>query len=115
MIEKLGIMQPVFQVYGSPVLVEGDKSVIIFRIVQEALHNVIKHSKATLVEMNIHYSPENVKLTVKDNGTGFGGPDRVDGSGLRNMRARARVIGADFSIDSTEARGTLITLTIPQS
>lgn len=114
-IEKLGILQPVFRISGQPVMLEQNKSIIIFRIVQEALHNVLKHAKATLVEMQVHFDYDNVQVTIKDNGKGFQGGFGNTGRGLRNMRDRARVIGADFDLSSSDSRGTLIMLTIPQN
>jgi signal transduction histidine kinase len=113
-IEKLGLLQPVFRITGNPVNLEQNKSLIIFRIVEEALHNVIKHAKATLVEMLVQFDNDNVKLTIRDNGKGFGNEEK-DGRGLRIMRDSARVIGADFNLASSAAQGTLIKLTIPQA
>jgi signal transduction histidine kinase len=116
MIEKLGMLQPVFRVYGQPVPIATDKSLIIFRIVQEALHNVVKHAQATLVEMHVHFSPEHIRLTIADNGKGFdGAASNEKGSGIRNMTDRARVIGAEFNMQPAPANGTLITITIPHS
>ena len=113
-IEKLGLLQPVFRITGNPVNLEENKSLIIFRIVEEALHNVIKHAKATLVEMRVQFDSDNVKLTIRDNGKGFGNEEKP-GRGLRIMRDSARVIGADFNLASSAAQGTLIRLTIPQA
>lgn len=115
-IEKLGILQPVFRVFGQPVHLDDNKSLIIFRIVQEALQNIVKHAKATILEMNIHYSFEQMRLTISDNGTGFNWEESKDkGSGLRNMTDRARIIGAHFDMHPAPATGTIITLTIPIS
>ena len=113
-IEKLGLLQPVFRITGNPVNLEQDKSLIIFRIVEEALHNVIKHAKATLVEMRVQFDADNVRLTIRDNGRGFDN-DEKSGRGLRIMRDSAKVIGADFNLASSAAKGTLIKLTIPQA
>jgi nitrate/nitrite-specific signal transduction histidine kinase len=112
-IEKLGLLQPVFRITGQPVSLEQNKSLIIFRIVEEALHNVIKHAKATLVEMRVQFECDNLKLTIRDNGKGFGSKDEKSGRGLRIMRDSARVIGADFNLASSATQGTLIKLTIP--
>jgi nitrate/nitrite-specific signal transduction histidine kinase len=114
-IEKLGMLQPVFKISGRPVNLEQNKSLIIFRIVEEALHNVIKHAKATLLEMRVQFEGDNVQLTIRDNGRGFGRNDEKAGRGLRIMRDSARVIGADFNLASSASQGTLIKLTIPQS
>ena len=113
-IEKLGLLQPVFRITGNPVNLEENKSLIIFRIVEEALHNVIKHAKATLVEMRVQFDSDNVKLTIRDNGRGFSNEEKP-GRGLRIMRDSARVIGADFNLASSASQGTLIKLTIPQA
>ena len=115
-IEKLGILQPVFRVSGPPAHLDDNKSLIIFRIVQEALQNVTKHSKATMLEMKIEYSEAMMKLTIADNGTGFNWEENNDkGSGLRNMTDRARIIGAQFDMQTAATSGTIITLTIPIS
>ncbi len=113
-IEKLGVLQPVFRITGKPVMLEENKSLIIYRIVEEALHNVIKHAKATLLEMQIQFECDYVKLMIKDNGKGFLGEADTNGHGLQKMRDSARMIGAQFNLDSSSARGTLIMLTIPQ-
>lgn len=113
-IEKLGILQPVFRVKGQPVHMDDNKSLIIFRIVQEALQNIVKHARATILEMNVDYSLEQMKLTISDNGTGFNWYESRDkGSGLRNMTDRARIIGAKFDIQRPAANGTIIILSIP--
>lgn len=116
LIEKLGILHPVFHVEGQQVPVTTDKSLIIFRIVQEALHNVVQHAHATILEMSIKFSLGQVRLTIADNGRGFNWNDNKNkGSGLRNMNERARVIGAQFDLRPAETNGTVITLTIPNT
>ena len=113
-IEKLGVLQPVLRITGKPVMLEENKSLIIYRIVEEALHNALKHAKATLLEMQIQFECDKVKLMIKDNGKGILGDGMATGRGLRKMRDSARMIGAQFKLDSSTARGTLIMLTIPQ-
>ena len=114
-IEKLGVLQPAFRISGKPVQFDENKSLIIFRIVQEALHNVLKHAKATLLEMQVCFESDHIKMTIRDNGQGFLRDDAKAGKGLRNMFDRAKLIGAHFELDSSVAHGTLIMLTIPQS
>jgi len=113
LIEKIGMLQPVFQVSGTPVPLDDNKTLIVFRIVQEALHNVVKHANATLVEMKVDFSKDQVRVTVRDNGSGFHSNGNNDGSGLRNMKDRAKIIGAEFDLQSVEDKGTTIILTIP--
>ena len=114
-IEKLGIIQPVFRIVGTEVPIKKDSILIIFRIIQEALHNVVKHAQATIVEVEINYSKESVSLFIKDNGVGIDQTIATEGSGLRNMRDRAKVIGANFELQSSKAGGTFISLSIPNS
>lgn len=116
LIEKVGKLQPVFRIFGQPVHLEDNKSLIIFRIAQESIQNVIKHANATVIELSIHYTFEQIRLTISDNGTGFNWDESKDkGSGLRNMTDRARIIGAHFDMQPAAEKGTIITLTIPIS
>lgn len=115
MIEKLGMLQPVFRVFGTPESLDKDKTIIIFRIVQEALHNVIKHSRATLVDMQVHFEQDCLRVTIQDNGIGLRTQLASDGSGLRNMKDRARVIGAEFNVRPAPEGGTLVSLKMPLS
>jgi len=113
-IEALGIMHSVFRVFGEPRVINENKSLIIFRIVQEALQNVIKHAGASVVEMQVHFTTSDLVLVVIDNGKGIAGSPAIhDGSGLRNMKDRAHVIGAQFEITPATPGGTKISLTIP--
>lgn len=91
-------------------------SIAIFRIAQEALNNVLKHSGATQVDLHLAVSPEHVHLIVADNGKGFSSGDLKNdetGYGLRNMRERARLLNGEFELSSTPGQGTVIEVTIP--
>ncbi len=112
-IEKLGVMQTAFRVFGEPFNVDENKSVIIFRIAQEAIQNVLKHAEASVVEMQVKFSPAEMELVVKDNGKGIDPAVNTDGSGLRNIRDRARIIGATLRIEKSDTGGTMIRLTLP--
>ena len=83
----------------------------IFRIVQEAVHNALKHSKASNINIEIQ-SAENIKLTIIDDGIGI--DDRVNnltGNGLLNMKARAKEAGMQLDILSLNNKGTNLILT----
>jgi signal transduction histidine kinase len=111
-IGKLGVIQPAFRIFGEPVSIDENKSLIIFRIAQEALHNVIKHAEASVVELQVLFSKDSVSLVIKDNGKGIGDLSGNAGSGLRNMKDRSRVIGGTFDIQPVETGGTVVTLTL---
>lgn len=87
----------------------------LFLIVQEAVANSARHSKAKRLRINFSEVDEDIVLQVFDNGVGFG-PDGVSrrlGHGLNNMEERAQQIGGSFDLVSTEGEGTKITIRIP--
>ena len=82
----------------------------LFRIVQEALNNALKHAQAGAIWIEARYEPEHraLLLSVADDGVGLPTP-LVYGRGLRNIQRRAREIGAELSIPASEP-GTRISL-----
>ena len=85
----------------------------IFRIVQEALANVARHSNASQVDIDLIYKIDYVTCTIRDNGGGFDPENRDGGFGLRSMAERAAAIGGDLEIESIKGEGTSISITIP--
>jgi signal transduction histidine kinase len=92
---------------------EESTEIQLFRIAQEALTNVSRHSKATSVTMTLSQEADRVRLSVADNGKGMEetGPRR--GTGLIGMRARARIIRGEILIESKLNRGTIIRVDVP--
>ncbi len=90
----------------------ADVQVVFYRIAQEALHNVAKHSRATEASIQLSTRPDGAMMLVHDNGVGFD-PRAVAGTsfGLRIMRERSAEIGAELEIDSQVDSGTDILLT----
>ncbi len=90
--------------------------VALFRLVQEALHNVRKHAGTDAAEVDVAFAPEEVRVTVADHGRGFdpataaGAADRL---GLRSMRERAELFGGSLSLRSAPGRGTTLTACVP--
>lgn len=85
----------------------------LYRIVQEALTNVSKHSQASRVLVRLGPDDNGVKLCIRDNGRGFNPALRHGGLGLANMQERAAIIGAAFNIRSSTAQGTEISVKLP--
>ena len=88
----------------------------IYRLLQEALNNVIKHARADHVDVVFERAQGYVSLIVEDNGVGFDvskRPSTGDGFGVIGMRERAALVGADFQIESTPQRGTTVLVRIP--
>ncbi len=87
----------------------------LYRITQEALNNAMKHAGAAHVEVRLVTTADRVTLEIQDDGSGFA-PDeagKAGGMGLRNMAERAAAIGAEFSIESGRATGTLVRVKLP--
>lgn len=84
----------------------------IFRVVQEALNNCVKHSKATEARVVIHRDDDGLSISVQDNGTGFD-PVRNKGLGLLGMMERVSGLGGQFHIESQPGHGTILSTYFP--
>lgn len=88
--------------------------ITLYRIVQEALTNVIRHSKATRVSVLLSCHASHVTLVVEDNGCGFDPASvRQESLGLAGMRERAALVGGDLEIESRLGEGTELLITLP--
>ncbi len=99
-----------------PVKLDSTGSITVFRIFQEALTNITRHSKCTKVEVNIALEKDQLILSVKDNGTGFNLENKIRETkslGLISMQERADVIHGTLAIRSAENKGTEIVLRVP--
>jgi signal transduction histidine kinase len=81
-------------------------------IFKEALHNLIKHSHATAVEISVSRRENEFQFRIQDNGGGFDANQKSSGNGLQNMKRRAAEIGGRLEIESGSG-GTTVTLTAP--
>ena len=100
-------------VEGQPCDVSVAVSSGLYRVMQEALANVLKHARASKVEVALAFEPEGVRLSVQDDGDGFH-PDGIrPGYGLGNMRQRAEELGGRFEMSSVPGQGTSINVTLP--
>jgi PAS domain S-box-containing protein len=90
--------------------------IALFRVVQEALTDIVKHARAGAVTISLRPEPGLVTLTVADDGTGFDGAARamVAGMGMASMRERAEAVGARARIESAPGRGTRVIVEVPQ-
>ncbi len=91
----------------------NEKELLVFRIVQEAMANAIKHATPSAIDIHLHYAPTSFKVEVKDNGTGFDVFDAANaGLGLNNMQVRARLLHGDIWVNSKKEAGTTVVLEI---
>lgn len=93
---------------GDPFNIEESKQIILFRILQEALNNIVKHSDASTIRTHISFSEGELKVTLADDGRGFIDHSLAEGSGVKNMKARAAMIPARLEIKSSPDKGTVI-------
>lgn len=87
----------------------------LYRIAQEALANVARHSSASRVEMSIEYGKDMVTLVIKDDGRGFDTSAQHSGLGLHSMQERAESLDGRFSVASEPGRGTRFVVAPPKS
>ena len=108
-VEGRSRIQVITSVIGDQVF-DSEVQIAFYRIAQEALNNVIKHSEATRVTIGLYGEADALKLSITDNGIGFNAETGRGGFGLENMQERARQIQADFVIKSEIDNGTEVTV-----
>lgn len=112
-LQKTGLYRTNLEVQGEYVKIDPEKKLILFRIIQEAFNNIIKHAEAKCISVKLMYTSSHLNLTIKDDGRGFNTDEiSTKGLGTQNMTDRARLVGARFSIDNTIEAGTTINLTL---
>src|SRR5215218_4344728 len=90
-----------------------EQELVVYRVAQEALTNVARHAHAREVRLQLQRVSEQVILTVRDDGRGLPRADASGSHGIRGMRERAMLIGAELQIQTAPGRGTGIRLAIP--
>ncbi|MBO9682714.1 MAG: sensor histidine kinase, partial [Flavisolibacter sp.] len=85
----------------------------VYRILQEQLHNVIKHSEASEVSVQLEHKQETIQLVIADNGKGFAVSETKNGIGLVNMQTRAESLNGTFELESHPGRGCKIKVILP--
>ena len=108
------------KVVGAPRRLPEEVELVLFRITQEALRNIWRHSQATLAGITIEFGEKKIRITISDNGKGFNPPGRMgdlprDGKlGLAGMEERTRLLGGVLTIESQPGKGTSVTIEIPE-
>lgn len=115
-LQNTGKFNVQFSASGESFELTRQKEVVLYRIIQECFHNILKHSGATEVKAGISFQKPEISIFIKDNGAGFNEaallPSKA-GLGLRNMKSRASFIGADIQISSQPQKGTQISILLP--
>ena len=99
-------------------LFPSDSQIMIYRIAQEALTNIVKHAQAKNISLTIRKNGDGATLLVEDDGKGFNAVEAVQGNGkkglgLVTMKERARMLGGMLDLKSRGGKGTQLTMTIP--
>ena len=117
-IRETGLFAIDLHISGDPVYMDMQKELIIFRIIQEAFNNIIKHTKASHAGLILHYHASGLNITVRDNGSGFMLPDNIASdksgkAGLKNMETRSKMIGGKMQLESIIDKGTVLSFSFP--
>jgi len=107
------VYQITYNISGYVVFLEGPNEIMLYRIVQETLQNIIKHANATLIDIHLYYYTSYFKLAIQDNGNGFSSDHINRGIGLINIQNRCAELKGTCSIISNQA-GTQLYIEMPK-
>lgn len=96
--------------------ISDDIAIVLYRVNQEALNNIVKHARAKKVKVSLYFQGNCVRLTICDDGKGFDVEERLqktNGFGIQGMKERIESLGGTFIIKSVPKKGTEISTTIP--
>ncbi|HMD81310.1 MAG TPA: sensor histidine kinase, partial [Anaerolineales bacterium] len=99
----------------SDVSVSLNAEQVLFRVLQEALANVARHSKAAKVRITLKPENGNVKMMIEDNGIGFDDGRITKGVGLDSMKERLMAVNGEFEVSRLQSQGTRVTATVRRS
>jgi signal transduction histidine kinase len=99
---------------GAPFAVDGNAAVHIYRVLQEALNNVARHSGARDAQVRLNFLPDALELEIEDHGKGSESPATRTGIGLVGMRERAELLGGTIEFKRPTQGGTLVRLRVPR-
>jgi signal transduction histidine kinase len=111
-IKKTGFKEVKLKIFGSPIFLTHNQELFIFRIIQEALNNIIKHAEANSIKIVLYYRTDFLILEIRDNGKGFDLDKKFEGNGLKNIKRRASILNGEASFFSKPGK-TKIYIKIP--
>ncbi len=113
-LQKSGLFNINLEISSNMIFLDAKKELLLFRIVQEAIHNIIKHADASIISIKLHYSNSLLSLEIIDNGKGFILEDNSEhGIGILNMKKRADTLKGKCVITSKPGSGASIKIEIP--
>lgn len=112
-LKRSGLYKIDFTTTGNPVYLESSTELVLFRIVQEVLNNIVKHAAASSIKMHVHYNEAYLLIEMHDNGKGFNIAENIQGTGLQNIKKRTALLHGNLEILSNKNTGTEIKIKIP--
>lgn len=97
-------------------IIDEQRSVHLYRVIQEIIHNTLKHAQATELIIDLRHDGQHILLSTRDNGVGFDQQvylKEKGGLGLRNLFSRTEVMGGKMFLDSKKGKGTTYTFELP--
>jgi signal transduction histidine kinase len=111
-LEKTGTCKVSFSAEENLPVLENEKHIILFRMIQEIINNIIKHAKAGHIKFTAGKKSGQIIVAIEDNGKGFEIEKVAKGAGLQNLENRSAMIGAKMKIQSAPGSGTCVTIAI---
>ena len=106
-----------FEIVNVDGLIVKNKEINFYRVLQEAINNILKHSEADKASITINHTHKEIKISITDNGIGFdaGKKENLVGLGLSGMQERVETLSGKMDIFSSIGEGTQILVSIPKS
>lgn len=111
-LKRLNYIDVKLTVLGDAYRLNKEKELVVFRIFQETINNILKHAEASALFINLTYRSNQFQMELKDDGKGFNIEENYTTAGLKNMKSRAAIIQAELNISSDMSSGTKISLTL---
>lgn len=111
--KRLGYLDASLKITGDIIPINSASEIIIFRILQEFLSNVLKHARASKLFVHLDYKEKTLEISANDDGIGFDTSLKTDSSGMETMMSRAVLINAEYKIISEIGKGTQLYLSYP--
>lgn len=109
-IRQAGLFSVEFELSGTPIYLDNQKELIIFRIIQESFNNIIKHANAQHTKLGLQYDSDKLIITISDDGKGFDTktPEVNRKAGLKNMETRIKILKGEMQVNSQPGKGTIL-------
>jgi signal transduction histidine kinase len=112
-VDSMKTMKAVFQAVGEEHKLASENELIVYRIVQELMNNILKHAQATECLIQLAYLPDQLSITVEDDGNGFDSQLEKKGMGWINIRQRVKFLKGSLDLNTSEGNGTSVQINIP--